>query len=223
MALLPTWEKPPKYPLMTRGPEPIFIDATVSAGLNVMGYTFGDPIWGDFDNDGNIDLSVDNHFNSASLLYRNNGDGTFTDVRPTSGIRATGDKHGSAWGDFDNDGDLDLFQTYGAQLGHTLGLKQDELYRDLGGARFANIAVAAGVTNTWGRGRGVAWGDYDKDGYIDLLLGNLRTDLVLYKNNGDATFLDATAQSGLAHLQYIECVFADYDNDGFPDIFCTPL
>ena len=67
----------------------------------------------------------------------------------------------------------------------------------------------------------MAWGDYDNDGHLDLLLGNLKTDLVLLKNNGDGTFLDITVQAGLEHLQYNECAFADYNNDGFPDIFCT--
>ena len=198
-----------------------FTDVTLSAGLNETGFAFGDPIWGDFDNDGDLDLWVDNHYNRGSFLYQNNGNGTFTNILSTSGIRPAGDKHGSAWADFDNDGDLDLSITKGAKGGHSLGTKQDELNEYLGAGQFTNIAEAAGVTNTWGRGRSVAWGDYDNDGQIDLLLGNLQTDLVLLKNNGDKTFLDVTVEAGLGQLQYFECAFADYDNDGFPDIFCT--
>ncbi len=201
--------------------DPTFTDVTVSAGLNTTGYPFGNVIWGDFDNDGDIDLFVDNHYYAPAYLYQNNGNGTFTNIFSTSGIAAKGDKHGSAWVDFDNDGDLDLSITHGARLGGSLGKKRDELYQDLGGGQFTNISDSAGVTNTFGRGRSVAWGDYNNDGYNDLLLGNLRTDLVLLKNNGNATFTDVTAQAGLAHLQYIECAFADYNNDGFPDIFCT--
>ena len=139
----------------------------------------------------------------------------------TPGLIRRGDRHGAAWVDFDNDGDLDLSITKGAKGGHSLGTKQDELNEYLGAGQFTNIAEAAGVTNTWGRGRSVAWGDYDNDGQIDLLLGNLKTDLVLLKNNGDKTFLDVTVEAGLGQLQYIECAFADYNNDGFPDIFCT--
>ena len=98
-----------------------------------------------------------------------------------SGIKPAGDSHGSAWVDFDNDGDLDLSITKGARRGHAFGTKQDELYQNLGAGQFTNIAEAAGVTNTLGRGRSVAWGDYDNDGHLDLLLGNLKTDLALLK------------------------------------------
>jgi ASPIC and UnbV/FG-GAP-like repeat len=199
----------------------IFTDATLSAGLNTTGFAFGNPIWGDFDNDGDLDLFVDNHYNIGSYLYQHNGNGTFTDILPVSGLKRAGDRHGSAWVDFDNDGDLDLSITKGARHGHGFGIKQDELYQNLGASQFTNIAETAGVTNTWGRGRSVAGGDYDNDGHPDLLLGNLRTDLVLLKNDGDGTFLDITVQAGLGDLKYNECTFADYNNDGFPDIFCT--
>jgi hypothetical protein len=89
----------------------IFTDTTLSAGLRTTGFAFGNPIWGDFDNDGDLDLFVDNHYNIGSYLYQHNGDGTFTDIRPVSGLKAAGDRHGSAWVDFDNDGDLDLSVT----------------------------------------------------------------------------------------------------------------
>ena len=146
---------------------------------------------------------------------------------PTSltalGLRRVGDRHGSGWCDFDNDGDLDLHISIGANGGSALGRKQDEMLLNLGGNQFSEIGPEAGVINTWGRGRSVAWGDYDNDGYPDLLLGNLQTNLVLYRNNGDGTFTDATIAAGLNDLRYVEVAFADYDNDGFADIFCTDV
>lgn len=204
-------------------PYPVFTDVTAAAGLNPTGFPFGNPIWGDFDNDGDLDLFVDNHYNLPPHLYLDNGNGTFTDIFLNTGIRRTLDRHGSGWCDFDSDGDLDLHITTGARKGETLGLKHDELLLNLGGNQFRDEAEEAGVINTWGRGRSVACGDFNNDGNPDLLLGNIGTDLVLYQNNGDGTFADATVAAGLGSLHYNEVAFADYDNDGFPDIFCTDV
>lgn len=147
--------------------------------------------------------------------------GAFTEVTLPAGLNTTGFPFGNPiWGDFDNDGDLDLSITKGARKGKNLGIKKDELYENRGNT-LTNIAESAGVTNTWGRGRSVAWGDYNNDGSIDLLLGNLKTALVLYKNSANGTFRDVTASAGLAGLRHIECAFADYNGDGFQDIFCT--
>jgi hypothetical protein len=198
-----------------------FIDVTSVAGLHVTGETFASPIWGDFNRDGYLDVFVDNRHKGPPYVYQNNGNGTFTDVFSTSGINLIGDRQGSAWVDFDNDGDLDLSFIKGASNNHTLGIKKDELYANFRTGSFRNMATQAGVTNTWGRGRGVAWADYDNDGFVDLIVGNFMTDLVLYRNNGNKTFTDVTAQTGLSHLQYTNCAFADYNNDGFQDIMCV--
>src|SRR4030095_16399458 len=117
-----------------------FTDVTGSAGLHGTGFNFGVPIWGDFNNDGNLDLLVDNYFREPPYLYQNNGDGTFTDIFPTSGINGGGDRQGSAWVDFDNDGDLDLSYIKGASGARNLGRKKDELYRHRGDGQFRNIA-----------------------------------------------------------------------------------
>ena len=79
------------------------------------------------------------------FLFRNNGDGTFTDVRSATGITSSGDRHGAAWGDYDNDGNLDLFITIGADHGTTVGEKTDQLYRSNGDGTFTDVTVPAGV------------------------------------------------------------------------------
>jgi len=175
-----------------------FTDVTTAAGMNNMGFTFGNPIWGDFDGDGHLDLFVDNHFNRPPNVYHNNGSGTFTDISAASGIYPHGDRHGSGWGDFDNDGLLDLYWTKGAKGGSTLGMKKDELYHNLGNLTFLNIADTAGTTNTWGRGRSVAWGDINNDGYLDIVDANLRTATLVLQNNGNSTFTDITASVKVA-------------------------
>ena len=91
---------------------------TAAAGLAPDGTPFGNPSWGDFDGDGYLDLWVDNHTHTP-YFYKNNGDGTFTDVFASTGLEARGDKHGNGLCDFDNDGYLDLHITTGARHGTT--------------------------------------------------------------------------------------------------------
>ena len=128
----------------------------------------GNPSWGDFDGDGYFDLWVDNHYNSRPYFYKNNGNGTFTDVFASTGLDAKGDKHGNGLCDYNNDGNLDLHITIGAGGGTLLGEKSDRTNKNLGGFFFLDVTEEAGTDNTWGRGRSVAWGDYDRDGYADL-------------------------------------------------------
>ena len=206
-----------------QGAFPVFTDVTVAAGLAESGTPFGNPSWGDFDGDGYLDLWVDNHYNSRPYFYKNNGNGTFTDVFTSTGLVAQGDKHGNGLCDYNNDGNLDLHITIGAAGGNLLGEKSDRTNKNLGGFSFLDVTKEAGTDDTWGRGRSVAWGDYDRDGYADLLLGNLKTDLVLYRNNGDGTFTNVAVAAGLGSLQFNEACFADYDNDGYPDIYLTDV
>src|SRR5262249_35076126 len=97
-----------------QGAFPVFTDVTVAACLAESGTPFGNLSWGDFDGDGYLDLWVDNHYNSRPYFYKNNGNGTFTDVFTSTGLDARGDKHGNGLCDYNNDGNLDLHITIGA-------------------------------------------------------------------------------------------------------------
>ena len=207
----------------------------------------------DFDNDGWVDLfvlsgtrlegdppGVTNH------LYKNNRDGTFTDVTKKAGLVRAGWASSVTVGDYDNDGFDDLFVTY---YGHNV------LYHNNGDGTFSDVTRKAGLEQTAVRyGSGCTWLDYDRDGRLDLFVANylnttldklpkpgenpdctwkgvavncgprgLPTGFVqLFHNNGDGTFTDVSKQSGVsaASGSYpMTTVAADYDNDGWPDIY----
>ena len=198
-----------------------FIDVTEVTGADVGPQTaFGNPTWVDLDADGILDLFVVNHGGVPTLL-RNRGDGTFKNVRPRSGISTTGDRHGAAWGDYNNDGLPDLFITLGAERASALGDKTDQLYRNDGDGHFTEVAGIAGVENRFGRGRSVNWIDYDNDGLLDLFIKNFDTPNVLYRNNGDGTFTDVAEAAGLAAAPGTIASWADYDGDGHVDLVVT--
>ena len=191
---------------------------------------------GDYNGDGLLDIYVTNSA-GANALYRNNGEGTFTDVAASAGVDdLTGTGNGAGWGDYDNDGNLDLFvANYGSS----------KLFHNNGDGTFTDVTATAGVgdPNDTYRTLGVTWGDYDQDGFLDLLVVRhfgehdpepfLATDfsgaarpLALYHNNGDGTFTDVASLLGDAGAYPssikgagFKPTFVDYDNDGDPDIY----
>ncbi len=207
----------------------------------------------DYDNDGWIDLFVLNGTRlegappgTTNRLYKNNRDGTFTDVTEKAGLVRTGWASAVTVGDYDNDGHDDLFITY---YGHYV------LYRNNGDGTFTDVTEKAGLRQEAVRfGSGCTWVDYDRDGHLDLFVATyLNTTLEklprpgdnpdcawrgvpvncgprglptgyvqLYRNNGDGTFTDVSEQSGVAKASGaypMTAVAADYDNDGWPDIY----
>ena len=213
-----------------------FTDVTEAAGMQ-RGTPTQTAAWGDYDNDGDLDLFVGNESLAdivyPSQLFRNEGDGTFTDVAYETGAQVVGFVKAVAWGDYDNDGRIDL---YVSRLDETNLLLRNEGPSAGGGWAFRDVALAAGVDGplnsfpTW-------FFDYDNDGWLDLFVAAQRASLddvavehlggppadgqpVLYRNRGDGTFEDVTAAAGLAAIMpTMGSNYGDLDNDGFPDLY----
>jgi len=143
--------------------------------------------WADYDNDGNLDLHVANGAFKNDALYQNNGDGTFTAVVDDPVVTSGGNSHGAAWGDFDNDGYLDLFVAIGAGAPGP-----DFFFHNERDGTFTRI-YDGDVVNDIGSGRSSAWADLDNDGFLDLFVANWSTDVdgpgepnFLYRNDAKA-------------------------------------
>jgi hypothetical protein len=176
--------------------------------------------WGDFDNDGNLDVIVSNWANHTNLFYRNNGDGTFTRITGRDPVLDSGFHFGLAWGDFDNDGYLDLLALDG--VGDTTPGK-GVVYRNSGDGTFTSITGGAPFAKDYfAMG---AWADYDNDGWLDFFTTAIpgTSQLLhnnLFRNNGDGTFTSILQGRIVTDVgSGAGCVWGDYDNDGFPDLF----
>jgi hypothetical protein len=226
-----------------------FTDVSAKSGLNFCGWGYGVAI-GDFDNDGWEDVYITGFKSSA--LYRNNHDGTFTDVTAKAGVANT-DRWGTsaAFGDYDNDGNLDLYvanyvdvdmnnlpkfgdgpfcQYRGIPVNcGPRGLKgaRDRLYHNNGDGTFTDITEKLGIDKNSYYGLGVLWLDYDKDGCLDLYVANDSSPSELYHNNCKGGFTEVGIEAGVAyssdgHEQAGMVIdAADYDGDGWPDIVKT--
>lgn len=240
-----------------------FVDATAAAGIRPSRWS-SMPIVADYDRDGFLDVYVvrmGDHEKTAPTpnwdarngvpdsLYHNNGNGTFTDVTVAAGIHETGWGLAGAWGDYNNDGYPDLY------VGNEFGTKS--LYRNNGDGTFTNVAAEAGALDR-GAAMGIAWGDYDNDGNLDLFISNMyansrwalfhpdfpppvpwyfswvpRSNVdhiidelsrgsTLLHNNGDGTFTDVSDQAGIRDGQWgWGAEFLDYNNDGRLDIYAA--
>jgi hypothetical protein len=167
--------------------------------------------WGDYDNDGDLDLFVANGGNRNNSLFRNDA-GTFTKVAAGDIVSNASYSVGSAWGDYDNDGDLDLY------VANRLG--PNFLYRNDGVAGFTRITEGAIVTDV-ADSNGCTWADYDNDGDLDLFVANFTESAVfIYRNNGNGMFHRETAEPPAQPGAYGSAVIlADYDGNGFLDLF----
>jgi enediyne biosynthesis protein E4 len=227
-----------------------FTDVTEQAGVKGIGYSMGVAV-GDFDNDGFEDLYITG-FNRNQLLH-NNGDGTFTDVTDKAGVPGTTPGKGKSWAvaagwfDFNNDGHLDLlvinyldYNIADAMLCSIDGVRSycapgnfkgtaNILYRNNGDGTFTDVSEISHVAQYFGKGMGLAFADYDNDGFMDVFISNDTFPNFLLHNNGDGTFKDVALEQGVAYTADGSVVagmgtdFRDLNNDGQPDIFHTAM
>jgi hypothetical protein len=226
-----------------------FTDVTEKSGLAGVGYSMGVAA-GDYDNDGFVDLYVTG-FN-CNQLFHNNGDGTFTDRTEKAGVsgvlkRSKPWSVAAGWIDYDNDGLLDLFVVnyldYSLSTAHSCKTgnivdycSPDEyrgtpniLYRNNGDGTFTDVSQQSHISQYVGKGMGVAFADYDGDGFTDIFVSNDSIPNFLLHNNGDGTFTDVALLAGVAYNENGKAVagmgtdFRDIDNDGMPDIFLTAM
>jgi hypothetical protein len=209
-----------------------YVDVGTKAGVTNMGYSRS-VIAGDIDNDRDPDLWVANLLGD-NRLYKNNGDGTFTDVASEQGMTGPKRSYTSWFLDFDNDGDLDLHvNTFGARpadlaaaaLGKPFEASLAALYQNDGAGKFKNIGKEVGLTEPYSC-MGGNLGDYDNDGFLDFYAGTGRPearDLVpdkAYRNVNGKAYEDITYASGLGNVQKGHGrSFADFDGDGDLDVF----
>lgn len=169
----------------------------------------------DINNDGHLDAFVC-HDVEPNVYYINDGNGNFTFFQGGLGDFPTGGNYGSVWIDYDNDRDVDMFI---AKCGGSVPRRTNQLHRNNGDGTFTEVGVDAGLDDpmqTWSS----AWGDYDNDGDMDVFVGASTGTHKLMRNNGDGTFTDVTAASGVLVLTAtgIENSTHDFDNDGNLDI-----
>lgn len=221
-----------------------FEDVTEKAGLQGVGYGMGVAV-GDYDNDGYEDLYVTAY--GGNKLYHNNGDGTFTDVTEKAGVAGSGWSTSAAWVDLDNDGLLDLVVLRYLQWDfddiwcgeHKDGYRaychpdlfqpiSPLVYHNDGNGHFSEVSKKIGLAKP-GKGLGIALADYDRDGHVDLFVANDSMVEFLYHNKGDGTFEEVGLLSEVAvdgdgrTYAGMGVDFADYNNDGFPDLIITAL
>ncbi|HKI47252.1 MAG TPA: CRTAC1 family protein [Balneolales bacterium] len=218
-----------------------FTDVTLKAGITFKGWGMGVDI-GDYNNDGwpDIFIAADGH----NVLYRNNGDGTFTDVTKKAGLyNYKGFWTDGRWGDYDRDGNLDLYvtgylkykklgpgkvsQRYNVMVPENLNplpfpAEPNLLFHNNGDGTFTEVSQKAGVTDIEGKSLSAVWCDFNDDGWPDLFVANDGTYNKLYMNKRDGTFLDVSDGTNVSdNRSSMGIGVGDWDQDGDMDLYLT--
>ena len=234
----------PAHSRLYRNDGGVFADVTADAGTALRGVCGMGAAWADFDADGRLDLVVTSY--PAVHLLRQESPGRFEDVCAASGLsKLEGFWTGASWGDYDRDGDLDLYvcgyvqyrfdsadgrrvtQQFQAEVPFTLNPssykpERNLLLRNDGRGRFTDVARRAGVDNLTGRSLAASWADFDGDGWLDLYVANDVSDNALFLNRRGGTFEDASHSAWVAdHRGAMGLAVGDWDGDRDLDIFVT--
>jgi hypothetical protein len=227
-----------------------FTDVTEKAGVRGDGFGMGVAA-ADYDNDGWVDLYVTGV--NRNHLFHNNHDGTFTDVTEKAGVAGINPQLGKTWAisagwfDYDNDGLLDLFVVNYVnwsfeiepicKIGEIVAYcgpssytgQPNMLFHNNGDGSFTDVSDKSGIGKYIGKGMGVAFADYDGDGYTDIFVSNDTFRNFLFHNNGNGTFSETAILNGVAYNENGKSIaamgadFRDIDNDGKPDIFVVAM
>ena len=228
-----------------------FSDVTIQYGVPGHGYGMGVTV-GDYDNDGFPDLAVTNlgtGAHPAVILYRNDAGRMFVDVTQQAGLHAEGWATSAGFFDYDRDSYLDLFVcrylAWDFDQDHRCGTRtgagrsychpdvfepiSQYLFRNNGDGTFSDVSKVSGILEAEGKALGVAFGDFDGNGWTDISVANDQFQQFLFRNDGDGTFTEVSLLAGVAfdadgeEFSGMGTVFADLGNDGFPDIVTTTL
>jgi hypothetical protein len=223
-----------------------FTDVTGKAGVGAGGYGQGVAV-GDYDGDGFPDIYVTQY--GRSILYHNNGDGTFADVTEKAGVAAPGWSSSAVWFDYDNDGRLDLFVgrfvDFSKELNKPCGIHEDGrlhycipkvyspmpswLFHNNGDGTFTDVSKESGIARSLGKVWGVVATDINNDGLMDLFVANDTVQNFLFANRGNGKFEEIGEPTGIAYSAEgrtrsgMGLDSADYDQDGFMDLFVANL
>ena len=186
----------------------VFVDVTSPALADTQfAYDKKGVAFQDYDGDGDLDICRTGEGVRALSLFRNDGGDQFTDVTAAVGLARGGSASGQTWGDYDNDGDLDLFVS--------IEENPPRLFRNDGAAGF--VEVTSGPMTAPAHGHSASWVDYDRDGDLDLYVANLNQASRLFRNEGGDIFTDVTS-GPLGASGGDGVAWGDYDNDGDPDL-----